>query len=130
MKRGNPETEVSLSFPQPQMHPSQTPVSIPPQTNTSRQHESHLRNVAKQLSLQNKLPLLIFLRRLVRLVVLPTDGLLALAARDIADDVAAGGHVSLGGFAGVDVDDGVEEVGLAMLAAEVLYFAPLVVSFP
>lgn len=39
---------------------------------------------------------------------------------DVADNVAAGGHVALVGFGLSNVDDGVEEVGLAVLAAEVL----------
>ena len=77
-------------------------------------------DVAQQLGLEDKLALLVLLRRLKGLVVLPADRLLALVARDVADDVAAGGHVALIGVAGVDVDDAVEEVGLAVLAAEVL----------
>lgn len=35
--------------------------------------------------------------------------------------MAASGHVALGGLGGLDVDDGVEEVGFAVLTAEVLY---------
>jgi hypothetical protein len=34
--------------------------------------------------------------------------------------VAAGRHVALAGLAGLDVDDAVEEVGFAVLAAEIL----------
>jgi hypothetical protein len=34
--------------------------------------------------------------------------------------VTARGHVALAGLALLDVDDGVEEVGLAVLAAEIL----------
>ena len=34
--------------------------------------------------------------------------------------MAAGGHVALGGLGGLDIDDGVEEEGFAVLAAEVL----------
>lgn len=82
---------------------------------------NHLVDIAEQLSLEYELALLIFLGRLVGFVVLPADGLLALAAGDVAHDVPAGGHAALAGLAGVDVYDGVEEVRLAMLAAEVLY---------
>lgn len=79
-----------------------------------------LRHVAQQLSLEDVLPLLVLLASLEGLVVLPADGLAALAARDVADDVAAGGHVALRRLALGDVDDGVEEVRLAVLATEVL----------
>ena len=77
-------------------------------------------NLTQQLLLQNKLILLILFRTLVRAIVLPPDDLLALAAGDVAHDVAAGGHVALGGLALLHVDAGVEEVGFAVLAAEVL----------
>lgn len=79
-----------------------------------------LRDRAEELSLKNVLALLVLLRGLVRLVVLPADGLLALPARDVAHDVPAGRHVALAGLALGDVDNRVEEVGLAVLAAEVL----------
>lgn len=74
----------------------------------------------KQLLLQNKLPLLILFRLLVRAVVLPAHRLFALTTGDVAHDVAAGGHVALAGLALLDVDDAVEEEGFAVLAAEVL----------
>lgn len=76
----------------------------------------------EQLGLENELALLVLLGRLVGLVVLPADDLVADAAGDVADDVAAGGHVTLARLGALDVDDGVEEVGLAVLAAEVLWF--------
>lgn len=41
-------------------------------------------------------------------------------AGDVTDNVAAGGHVTLIGVTGVDVDDTMEQVGLAMLTPEVL----------
>lgn len=75
---------------------------------------------AQEFSLEDELALLVLLAALVGLVVLPADRLLALAARDVAHDVAARGHVALAGLARLDVDDGVEEEGLAVLAAEVL----------
>jgi len=37
----------------------------------------------------------------------------------VADDVSASRHVSFGGFAGCYVDDVVEEVGFAVLTAEI-----------
>jgi len=75
----------------------------------------------KQLGLENVIPLLVFLRALIRLVVLPPHRLLALPAVDVADDVSARRHVSLDGFGLGDVDDGVEEVGFTVLASEVLW---------
>lgn len=41
-------------------------------------------------------------------------------AGDVTDNVAAGGHVTLIGVTGVDIDDTMEQVGLAMLTPEVL----------
>lgn len=76
----------------------------------------------QELGLQDELALLVLLTRLVRLIVLPADRLLALAAGDVAHNVAARRHVALAGLAHFDVDDGVEEEGFAVLAAEVLDF--------
>ena len=70
--------------------------------------------------LQNVLALLVLLRRLIGAVILPSYYLFALSAADVADDVAAGGHVTFAGFTLLDVDYGVEVVGFAMLAAEIL----------
>lgn len=75
---------------------------------------------AQQLCLQNELALLVLFARLVSLVVLPADCLLALPAVDVADYVATGRHVALVGIRLGDVDDAVKEVGFAVLAAEVL----------
>lgn len=75
---------------------------------------------AEQFFLQNELPLLVFLAALVGLVVLPAHGLLALSAGDVADDVATGRHAAFDGLGLGDVHDGIEEVGLTMLATEVL----------
>jgi len=76
---------------------------------------------AKELSLKDELALLIPLGRLVRLVVLPADNLATDAARDVAHNMAARRHGSLGRFARLDVDYRVEEVRFAMLTAEVLF---------
>ncbi len=76
--------------------------------------------IAKQLRLQDKLPFLILLASLECLVILPSHCLVTLSAGDVADDVSARGHVALRGIASYDIDDVIEEVGLAMLAAEVL----------
>ena len=75
---------------------------------------------AQKLRLKDEFPLLVLLRTLIRLIVLPSHRLLALPTMDIAHDVAARRHVTLAGLAFGDVDDGVEEVGFAVLAAEVL----------
>jgi hypothetical protein len=75
---------------------------------------------AEQLRLENELALLVLFASLISLVVLPADRLFALAAVDVAYDVAAGGHVALVGLGFADVDDAVEEVRFAVLAAEVL----------
>lgn len=80
-----------------------------------------LADVAEQLGLEDELALLVLLARLVGLVVLPSDRLLALLARDVAHDVAPRRHAALRRLARVDVDDRVEQVGLAMLTAEVLF---------
>lgn len=65
-------------------------------------------------------PFLVLLAALKRLVVLPANNLVALLAGDVADDVAACGHVAFCGVRGGYVDDVGEEVGFAVLAAEVL----------
>jgi len=78
-----------------------------------------LSNITKQLRLKNELPLLIFLTTLKRLIVFPSHGITTLPALYVADDVSASRHVSLGGFAGCYVDDVVEEVGFAVLTAEI-----------
>ena len=79
-----------------------------------------LGDIAQQLCLQDKLPLLILLTAFERLIVLPPHRLIALSARNIPHNMSARCHVALGGFAGCDVYDIIEEVGFAMLAAEVL----------
>lgn len=77
-------------------------------------------DLTQQLLLQDIFPFLVLFGALVRAVVLPADNLFALTTADVADDVTAGGHVAFAGFALLDVDDAVEEVGFAVLAAEVL----------
>lgn len=94
----------------------------------SSREQTRLAHNAKQFFLQDELALLVFLAALVGLVVLPTHSLLALAAGDVADDVATGRHTALDGIGLGDVHDGVEEVSLAMLATEVLESRRLYVS--
>ena len=77
----------------------------------------------KQLRLQNELSFLVLLGIFVRLIVLPSHHVLALATDNVPDDMAARGHVALAGLARLDVDDRVEEVGFSMLASEVLFFS-------
>ena len=74
----------------------------------------------QQLRLQYEFPFLVLLRRLKRLVVLPPHRLLALPAHYVPHDVPARRHVAFVGVRLRNVDDGVEEVGFAVLAAEVL----------
>lgn len=76
-------------------------------------------HLTQQLLLQNEFPLFILLGTLIRAVVLPSYNLFALSAEDVAHDVSAGRHVAFAGFAGLDVYYAVEEVGFAVLAAEV-----------
>lgn len=73
----------------------------------------------QQLRLKNILVLLVLLTRLVSLVVLPPDCLVALLAHDIAHNVPPGRHVALHGVALPDVDHRGEEERLAVLAAEI-----------
>lgn len=75
---------------------------------------------AKELRLQDKLPFLVFLAGLIRLVVLPAYSLFTLSAVYIAYDVTAGGHVALVRLRLGYVDDAVKEVGFAVLATKVL----------
>jgi hypothetical protein len=78
------------------------------------------RHSAEQLTLEDKLALLVLLACLVSLVVLPTHCFLALSAVDVAYDVAAGGHVALVRLRLGDVDNDVEKVRFAVLTPEVL----------
>lgn len=77
-------------------------------------------HLTQQLLFQNVLALFILLRALVRAIIFPTHNLFALSTADVADDVSACRHVTLAGLALLDVYDAVEEVGFAVLAAEVL----------
>lgn len=77
--------------------------------------------MTQQLDLEDEFALLVLLRRLVGFIVLPANNILTVTAADVADNVAAGRHVTLDWLALGDVDDGVEEVGFAVLAAEVLW---------
>jgi hypothetical protein len=80
----------------------------------------NLGHIAQQLSLKDVFALLVLLRALIRLIVFPPDDLVTLSAVDVTHDVPACGHVALDGFGGGDVHDGIEEIGFAVLATEVL----------
>ena len=86
----------------------------------SRSHLLQSGDIAQELLLEDELPLLVPLRALIGLVVLPPDHLAALFARYVPHNVPTRGHVAVARVAGGDVDDRVEEVGFAVLAAEVL----------
>lgn len=75
---------------------------------------------AQKLFLQDELALLVLFTGFIRLIVFPADSLLALAAVDVAYYVTSRGHIALVGVRLGDVDDGIEEVRLAVLTAEVL----------
>jgi len=74
---------------------------------------------AQKLFLQDELALLVLFTGFIRLIVFPADGLLALAAVDVAYYVTSRSHIALVGVRLGDVDDGIEEVRLAVLTAEV-----------
>lgn len=99
-------------------HPHALRIKAPPPA-TSRNEK--LIHRAEQLGLEYELAFLVLLARLVRLVVLPAHRLLALPAHDVAHNVPARRHVALRGVGLRDVHDAAEEVGFAVLAAEVLY---------
>jgi hypothetical protein len=96
----------------------------PPETEATSlplpKEQGALGNRTQQLRLQDEFPLLVLLARLIRLVILPPNRLPALPTHDVPHDVTAGCHVAFCSFAQGDVDDGVEEEGFAVLAAEVL----------
>jgi hypothetical protein len=85
-----------------------------------RHTQGRLCHIAEKLSLQDVLSFLVLLSRFERLVVLPAYRLVALSAGNIPHDMSARSHVPLAGIARRDVDNIVEQVGLAMLAPEVL----------
>ena len=95
------------------------------QSKCSRGHQlrklkANLCNLAQQLSFQDVFALLVLLTALECLVILPSNCLVALLTRNVSYDMASCGHVPLGGLTLNHVDNGIEEVGLAVLAAEVL----------
>jgi len=87
-----------------------------------------LADITEKFVLEDELPLLVFFAALVGLVVLPADDILALSALDVAHNVATRRHVALARLPRFDIDNCVEEVGLAVLAAEILSSAPGLVS--
>jgi len=85
-----------------------------------RKLKANLCNLAQQFGFQDVFALLVLLTTLESLVILPSNCLVALLTRNISHDMASGGHVSLGGLTLNHVDNGIEEVGFTVLAAEVL----------
>ena len=77
-------------------------------------------DIAKELLLEDELPLLVLLRALVGLVILPPNHLFTLPAGNISYGVTAGSHVAVAGLRGLGVHHAVEEEGFAMLATKVL----------
>lgn len=73
-----------------------------------RRRSQGLHHVAEKLGFEDELALLVFLVVLKGFVVLPTDGLLALAAGYVSNNVAACRHATLGWFAGFDINNRVE----------------------
>jgi len=92
--------------------------SVSTEANSSRRRtiSVHLNN---QLRLENVLALLVLLARFVSLFVLPAHNTAALLACNVSHVMAPGGHVAVGNFLFFDVDDGVEQVGFAVLTAEI-----------
>lgn len=76
---------------------------------------------AEQLGLEDVFSFLVLLVRLVGLVILPSDGFVALSAGDVAHNMSARRHVPLARVALRDIDNGAEQVCLAVLATEVLH---------
>lgn len=105
----DPPAPPILSFPNPPRSPPS------PTTFLSRSI-----NLTQQLRLQDIFPLFVLLARLIRLIVFPPHRLLALPTRDIPHHVPPRRHIAFDGLGLRDVDDGVEEVGFAVLAAEIL----------
>lgn len=77
-------------------------------------------DIAEKFSFEDEFALLVFLRCLVGLVVLPAHRLFALTTGNVANDVAASCHVALIGSPSIDIDDTMKEIGLAVLATEIL----------
>ena len=76
-------------------------------------------NRAQQFRLQDVLVLFVLLARFVCLIILPADGLVALFAYDISDDVPTGRHVSFCRLTLSNIDHRREKERFAVLAAEV-----------
>jgi hypothetical protein len=79
-----------------------------------------LGDIAQKLSFQNELALFVLLGALISLVVFPAHCFLALPTRDITHNMFACCHGSLIWLSSDEVHDAVEEVGFAVLAAEIL----------
>jgi hypothetical protein len=81
----------------------------------------------QQLFLKNELALLVFLTALICFVVLPSYCFLALSAVDVAHDMFSRCHVTFDGIGLSDVHNIIEEVGFAMLAAEIPTYNVIIV---
>jgi hypothetical protein len=77
-------------------------------------------NCAEQLGLQNVFALLVFFSSLVRLIVLPSDCIVALPAIDVPHDMPACCHAAFRGIVEIDIDNVAEQIRFAMLATKVL----------
>jgi len=82
--------------------------------------------LAQQLGFQDVFALLVLLTTLECLVILPSNCLVALLTCNVSHDMTSRGHVPLGGLTLNHVDNGIEEVGFAVLTAEVLPKSQLV----
>ena len=80
----------------------------------------HLSNLAQKLLFQDEFSLFVFFASFVCLVVFPANNFLALLAADISNNMPAGSHVTVTWLSRCDIDDIIEEVGLAVLTTKVL----------
>ena len=121
MQNTLPLQPVSIPYcPVSYQQPYFAPYTPNPASHLFLSREPVLCDVTKQLRLQYKLPFLILLATLKRLIVFPSHGLIALSAGDISHYVSSRRHVAFGSITCGYVDDVVEEVGFAVLAAEIL----------
>lgn len=76
--------------------------------------------ITEKLCFENKLPLFVLFGGLVSFVIFPAHCFLALTTSNIANYMPTGRHVALTWLASLNVHNSMEQVGLAMLAAEIL----------
>jgi hypothetical protein len=77
-------------------------------------------NIAQDLSFEYKFSLFVLFRVLVGFIVFPTDSLFTLTAVDVPDNMTACSHAAFVRLAALDIDNVMKQIGLAMLASEVL----------